>query len=215
MDENNVLKRFRDKKVLTIAQLVEFLECSVITVRRCLKKWKTYTSFNKNGRYYTLPEIPEFDKNGKWKYQTILFSKYGNLKQTIIQLVKQSKAGLSAKEITEIIELRSNSSFLSQLQNFPGIRREKHQGRFVYFSDEPEIYDEQKQKCTLYRQGAIRFPSDADAVVILVQFIKHPNISIEELCDRVAQQGKKIDSCVIESFLEYHDLLKKIPDTKP
>ena len=214
MDEKEVLTRFRHKKVLTIEQLVDLLQSSVITARRRLKKWKTYTSFNQNGRYYTLPDVPEFDRNGIWKYQAILFSRYGNLKQTVIQLVKQSKSGLSAKEIAEIVELPSNSSFFSQLQNFTGIRRAKHQGRFVYFSEDPVLYDKQRQEFTLYREDAFRFPSDAEAVVILVQFIKHPNISIEDLSDMVAQQGKKIASSVIKDFLESHDLLKKIPDIK-
>jgi hypothetical protein len=215
MDKKDVLKRFRHIKVITIEQLVDLLQSSVITARRRLKKWKTYTSFNNNGRYYTLPDIPDFDRNGIWKYQRILFSRYGNLKQTIMQLVKQSKAGLSAREIADIVELPSNSSFFSQLHNFAGIRREKHQGRYIYFSDIPVLYENQKQAFTLYREGEYILPSEAEAVVILVQLIKHPDISsIEELSDRVAQEGKKIEPCVIKSFLESHDLLKKIPDTK-
>lgn len=215
MDEKNVLKRFRQKKVITIDQLVDLLQSSAITARRRLKKWKTYTSFNNNGRYYTLPDIPNFDRNGIWKYQTILFSRYGNLKQTIIQLVTQSGAGLSAKEIADIVELPSNSSFFSKLPNFAGIKRERHQGRYIYFSDTPLLYEKQSQAFTLYNEGEYILPSDAEAVVILVQLIKNPDISIEELSDRVAQQGKKIESSVIKSFLESYDLLKKILDTKP
>lgn len=212
MDEKTVSQRFRSRRVLTIEQLVDLLQCSVITVRRRLKQWMAYRSFNKNGRYYTLPEIPKFDKNGLWKYQTIFFSKHGNLKNTIIQLVKQSKTGLSAYEITQLVGLPANSSFLSQFRNVPGIRREKHRGRFIYFSDDPKIYTGQKQKWILHRQEIIKLPSDADAVVILVQYIKHPDISIEELSNSIARQGKHIDSFVIKSFLQYHDLLKKIPD---
>jgi hypothetical protein len=215
MDEKDVLKRFRHEKVLTIEQLVDLLQSSVITARRRLRKWNTYTSFNHNGRYYTLRDIPDFDSNGIWKYRRILFSRYGNLKKTVIQLVKQSRAGLSAREIAEIVELPSNSSFFSQLQNFAGIRREKHQGRYIYFSDSPVLYDKQRQASTLYRGGEITLPSEGEAVVILVQLIKHPDISIEELSDRVAQEGKKIEPSVIKGFLESHDLLKKIPDTKP
>lgn len=212
MHEVDVIKRFHHIKVLTIKQLVDFLESSVITARRYLKKWKAYTSLNHNGRYYTLPGIPQFDKNGIWKYQTILFSKYGNLKQTMIQLVRQSETGLSAKEIAQVVEIPSNSSIFPQLQNVSGIRREKHQGHFVYFSDEHEIY--QKQKFALYRpEPAAGLPSDEEAVVILVQYIKHPHIGIEQLSERVAQQGKSIDPSVIRSFLQHHDLLKKIPDT--
>ena len=182
MHEIDVLKRFHRIKVLTIEQLVDLLKTSVITARRHLKKWETYTSFNHNGRYYTLPRIPQFDNNGIWKYQTILFSKYGNLKQTIIELVRRSEAGLSAREVAQIVEIPSNSSIFSQLQNVSGIRREKHQGHFVYFSDQQERY--QRQKSALYRpEAAAGFPSDEEAVLILVQYIKHPHIGVEQLSE--------------------------------
>ena len=119
MDETNVLRKFQWIRVLTIEQVVELLKSSVITARRHLKKWRAYTSFNHNGRYYTLPGIPQFDQNGIWKYQTILFSKYGNLKQTIIQLISQSDKGLSAKEIAQVVKIPSNSSVVSQYRMSP------------------------------------------------------------------------------------------------
>ena len=105
MDEKDVLRRFRHRKILTIEELVSLLQCSVITARRRLKKWKSYTSFNMNGRYYTLPEVPQFDNNGIWKYQSILFSKYGNLKQTIIQL------GLMREDIVAVTGIGCHGKF--------------------------------------------------------------------------------------------------------
>jgi hypothetical protein len=209
MDENRVLDNFRRQKIITIEQLVRLLKCSVITARRRLKKWQTYTSINKNGRYYTLPQIPVFDKNGLWKYQTVIFSKHGNLKQTIVALITGSQKGLSAVDIGQLVDLVPNSSFLSQFKDVPGVKREKHQGRFIYLSDSPEIYTRQKQQWT-----TIDFPTDAQAVVILVQLIKHPNISIEQLADRVSDQGQSVEPAIIRSFLQFHDLLKKISDTE-
>jgi len=214
MDEIDVLKRFHRMKVLTIEQLVDLLKSSVMTARRRLRRWEALTSFNQNGRYYTLPKIPQFDHNGIWKYQRILFSKYGNLKQTILELVRRSEAGLSAREVAQIVEIPSNSSIFSQLHRASGVRREKQEGHFVYFSDEQETY--QKQKSAFDRpRAAGGFPSDEEAVLILVQYIKHPHIGIEELSERVARQGRLIEPSVIQSFLEHHDLLKKTPDTGP
>ena len=214
MNEKHVLEKFRQQKIITIEQLVKLLECSVITVRRRLKKWQTYTSINKNGRYYTLPQVPVFDQNGLWKYRVVLFSDHGNLKQTIVGLIKDSPKGLSAVEIAGLVDFASNSSFLSQFKNVPGVKREKHQGRFIYFSDRPEVYNRQKQQWTS-RQSVIDFPTDAEAVVILVQLIKHPDISIEQLADEVSKQGKWVEPAAIRRFLTFHDLLKKTSDTKP
>lgn len=207
MDEIDAVRRFKRIKVLTIEELISLLGCSVITARRQLKKWRAYTSFNMNGRYYTLPEIPRFDENGIWRYQTIFFSKHGNLIQTICELIRRSEDGLSAKQIAHVVEIASNSSVFSRLQNIRGIRRERHQGRFVYFS--AEKYPE--QMAGMEQQAML--PSDAEAVMILVQYIKHPDSSTEELFEWVRLQGRSIDSNVIRRLLEHHDLVKKIPDT--
>ena len=209
MDAIEAIQRFKGLKVLTIEQLVGLLESSVITARRQLKKWKAHTSFNMNGRYYTLPGIPRFDENGIWKYQRVLFSKYGTLTETICQLMRRSETGLSARHIARVVEVASNSSVFSRLHSVAGIRRERQQGHFVYFSD--ERYQEQKAALCQTQQG--RRLSDAEAVMILVEYIKHPQ-SMEDLAERVSGQGRSIDRNAIYGFLKHHDLLKKIPDTK-
>jgi hypothetical protein len=46
---------------------------------------------------------------GLWNYDQIRFSKYGNLNQTIIQLINQSKSGMLADEIGQLIAYRPHS----------------------------------------------------------------------------------------------------------
>lgn len=213
MDEKHVLQKFRRQKIITLDQLVLLLSCSIITARRRLKKWRTYSSINKNGRYYTLPKIPVFDNNGLWRYQTVLFSKHGNLTKTIVELIKTSEQGLSAVEIADIVDIAPNSSFLSRIKNVPGVRREKHQGRFVYLSEHPETYLEQKQKWNLC-QSLADFPTDAQAIIILVQLIKHPGIGIERLAEKASKQDRRITPDTVRRLLQFHDLVKKISDTK-
>lgn len=213
MNENRVLEKFRRQKIITIGQLVEWLKCSVVTARRRLKKWQSYTSINNNGRYYTLPQIPVFDENGLWKYKTVLFSKHGNLKQTIVALIAESEKGLSAVEIAELVDLVANSSFLSRFKSVPGVRREKHQGRFIYLSDHPQIYSRQMQK-RASQQAAAGFPSDSEAVEILVELIKSPDIGIEQLAGKVSKPGKPVAAAMIRRFLRFHDLLKKTSATR-
>ena len=212
MDEKLALERFRQQKIITIDQLVELLTCSVITARRRLTKWKTYTSINQNGRYYTLPQIPVFDENGLWRYRTVLFSKHGNLTHTIVAMIGASTKGLSAIQIADILDLAPNSSFISRFKNVPGVKREKHRGRFVYFSDQPEIYTRQKDRW-FEREDSVDFPTDAQAIIILVHLIKHPSVSIDQLTQQVSRKDKPIDSDSVRRFLQLHGLLKKIADT--
>lgn len=213
MDEHDILVKFRKNKIMTIEKLIPLLQCSAITVRRRLKKWETYTSINQNGRYYTLPEIPKFDGNGLWKYKLASFSKHGNLKQTIIELVKKSESGLSAVDISRILEIPSSSSYFSQLKQSDEIRRGKHKGRFIYFSAAPIRYQQQKRK--IEQQDADGWLTDAQAVQILIHMIKNPDIEVERLAMESAPPGERFEPVAVRYFLQFHDLLKKIPDSQP
>ena len=213
MDDNQILDQFRRQKIATIEQLVDWLKCSVMTVRRRLKKWRSLTSINQNGSYYTLPQTPVFDHNGLWRYRRVLFSKHGNLKQTIVALIADSAKGLSAVEIARLVDLAPNSSFISRMKDVSGVKREKHQGRFVYFSEQSKIYSLQKYALASGRQTD-DVPTDQEAVMILVELIKHPGIVIEQLADRVSKQGRWIAPATVGAFLESHDLVKKTVDTQ-
>jgi len=128
--EQDALAEFRKKKVLTISQLRELLRCSVSTVRNRLRAWRTYTSFNQNGRYYTLPAIPRFDEHGLWWHKRIGFSKHGNLRQTLLRIVRDSPAGLEASQIGRLLRLDPRS-FLSHFRGIEGLQREMQEGRFI------------------------------------------------------------------------------------
>jgi hypothetical protein len=215
MGDDHILERFRKKKVMKIYEVANLLGSSTITARRRLKQWNTYTSINCNGRYYVLPEIAVFDEKGIWNYEIVFFSRHGNLRKTICELIKGSEAGLSAQEISQLVGLRANSSFLSSLRNLPQIRREKQQGRFVYFSAQQDVYIKQQDKReSLRRAGKMEHVvSDADAVAILVDRIRHPNDSLEQCAHRLRRSNKNMTAFNISALLEYHGLLKKTLDT--
>ena len=213
MGNESILKRFRARRVLTVEALARLLGNSTVTARRRLKQWNAYTSINRNGRYYVLPEVAEFDENGLWNHEMIFFSRHGNLRKTIVQLLKDSHAGLSAREISALVGLRANSSFLSGCRDISGVRREKQQGRFVYFSDKEDTYLRQKQhREQLLSRRVTELPLDADAVLILVDRIKHPEASIEQCALRLQKRIKHMGAPAIYVLLDYHGLLKKTPD---
>lgn len=56
----------RNKKVLTVDEVAQLMNCSYPRARKQLKEWNVYTSYNKNARYYALPEVAEFDDDGMW-----------------------------------------------------------------------------------------------------------------------------------------------------
>jgi hypothetical protein len=63
------------------------------------------------------------------------------------------------------------------------------------------------------RQAGAGFPSDSEAVEILVELIKSPDIGIEQLAAKVSKPGKPVAAAMIRRFLQFHDLLKKTSAT--
>jgi hypothetical protein len=197
----------RRKKIVTLDDLANSLHCSKRTVQRRLTQLKTIRSYNRNGRYFTLEDIGKFDANGLWHYRGTCFSRFGNLTQTFVQLVRASQAGLTSHEAGDLIGLRP-SSFLWNFHNHPEIKRQKHQGRYVYFSSEPARYEQQFQNRMIMRKTQ-RLPSEFEAIAILVEKIKHPQLSLEELANKLKGKNLCIAPEAIENFFLHHGLVIK------
>jgi len=209
-NQSKGLKFFRIKKVVTLAELAVNLHCSQRTVQRRLADWQAITSYNRNGSYYTLPDIATFDANGLWRYRGAFFSRFGNLPVTFVQLVSNSQAGLTAAEAGALLGLRP-SSFLWSFREHPALKREKHQGLYVYYSSEPASHKKQREQRRLIC-GATRLPVDFEAVAILVEKIKCPNLSNEALSQRLRKQRLSIEPKIIENLFVKHNLtVKKTP----
>ena len=187
---------------------------SEITVRRKLKKSGALTSYNKNGKYYTLPHIPVFDSYGLWNYKEIRFSRHGNMHQTIIQLVNQSGCGLHAGAIGELIGYPPHS-LLNKLCAKSLIKREKLHGRYVYFSMKDQLYKSQRDK---YETSQEQYSEDdmpcTTAVKLLIERIKMPESDPSELARALQKENINISELQVKRFFEKHGLEKKTPTSK-
>jgi hypothetical protein len=200
-------KAFRRKMILTLAEVADLIHSSIHTARRRLKEWQALTSYNQNGRYYALPDVPKFDTNGLWKHHGVFFSRYGNLKKTFVELVYSSPAGLDASELRALLGLDPRS-FLSAFAKHPQLKREKDRGRFVYYCFDPALYGKQRQlRQTLNTKR--RQPTPSEAVAILVEMIKHPALNTDALARRLRKQNMSVTSEVIQNLFLRHDLTLK------
>ena len=206
--EETRLSLFREKKILTINELSELLDCSNITSRRRLKQWQAVTSYNHNNRYYTLPDIPSFNKNGLWHYRGVFFSKHGTCKQTVIYLVQQSEKGLSNTELGEVLGENPNS-LLAHFKEIPGLKKERQRRDIVYFSSDEEIYKRQKRNRFPPEPTTTKLPSDAQAIIILVELIHNPGMNSNELTRQLEKKGTRIDAGSVAALFQKYELGKK------
>ncbi len=215
MNQNNALQSFKKEKITTVVQLAGWLSCSVVTARRRLKSWNTFTSYNLNGRYYTLPETAQFNDIGLWQYHGAFFSRHGNLKQTLIHFVTHSAQGLCSSELGKILGLQPRS-FLSHFREDPAVYRKNLMGRWIWFAAEPKAREQQAQtRLTQEETRVLQIPSDSVAVMILVDLIRHPNSDAKQIARRLISKQANIDVATIQHLLDYHALVKKTLDTPP
>jgi len=209
----NALMAFQNNKVMTLEDLKTLLCCSMITVRRRLKDWQTFTSYNQNGRYYTLPHIPKFDTHGLWHYRHISFSQHGNLKQTIVHLVENSEQGLSAWSIEKLLGFAVHP-LLPRLAKDIVLCREKIQGKFIYFSSDKAVSDKQisSYKAFAFNEKQTDLPCHI-AVQVLVERIKHPDVDWAQLVKRLQIRGVQVSLPEVISFLKFYGVEKKTTDS--
>ena len=202
-----VLERFREKVVMTVQELTCLRDWSVVTVRRRLKKWGTHTSYNHNGRYYVLPDVPRFDHHGLWSYDGIRFSKRGTLTRSAVQLVESSNAGMSASRLSNLLGYEMHP-VLSRLTGSGALRRERYSGRNIYFSS-------RSRRFTVQSKARGGMAADADvlsgeaAIMLLVEKIKDPAADVRELANHVRDLGMKVEVEAANEFLKRHGLQKK------
>jgi hypothetical protein len=209
------LARFGAVKIMTMAELIVLLHCSVRTAHRRLKSWSAMNSYNCNGRFYTVPQVVQFDADGLWRCRGAFFSRHGSLTETVVALVGVSSAGLTAAELGAKLGVNAHS-FLSRFAAHPLLARERIGGRHVYFSSAPGV---RQKQVGARRQaaGTLRtaLPSDAAAVLIFAEMIRHPGMDPEGISHRLATQGTQVDAARILRLLEHHGLQKKRPAASP
>ncbi len=208
----NAYAILKHEKVFTLNRVISILNCSSRSAQYKMKQWNTYTSYNKNGRYYTLSEVPKFNEYGLWRYNDKYFSKHGNLKRTVNYLICQSETGLTADRIGKIIGLLPRS-FMHHFRETPHICREKMDGVYVYFASDPDKYNCQADNRSDALTPAVKPIADTDAVMILAALIRHHNISAEEIMALPETEAMKLSPDAIGKFFEHHGLLKKTSGT--
>jgi hypothetical protein len=89
-----------------IQPLAAEMQYSIPSVRRFLAEVGCYSSFTHNCAWYTLRSIPLFGRNGLWFYRDIGFFRAGSLTKTLLTLVTESPAGMSAEMSGDTLRCR-------------------------------------------------------------------------------------------------------------
>ena len=209
----DILKAFHKKKVLTIEQLLKSVGCSRMTAWRLLRKHGYLTSYNHNARYYTIDGIPQFDEEGLWAYRKICFSKWGSLTETMLALVHNSQAGLTAEQLQQRLQVKNLKPALSRLMDQERLKREKLENHFVYFplqSTTRKKQQKRRKQESLLRPSKSDLPSVEHIIALLVEIIGHPKNTPRQWSRQLARQDIRITPKQILVVLDHYQIdLKK------
>jgi hypothetical protein len=156
IDPGKIQSLLKENKIATLKDIKAALDSSsTMTVFRKLKELGYLSSYSHRGKYYTLCELADFNGIGLWSYQSVWFSKYGNLVETTKEFILNSKAGYTANELENILNVEVKHTLL-KLFNEKHIHREKVSTTYIYFA-----LDKTEKK----RQVSLRKIKEADFAV--------------------------------------------------
>jgi hypothetical protein len=204
-------KLFHRRTCWMLDQLAEALGYARISVRRFLKQIGYFRSYTDNGKWYTFRDSPDFDRDGLWHFRGLGFSKHGSLTATIGYLIARSPAGLSASELSGKLQHPCHA-VLTQLHKAGQLDRLQLAGQFQYLARDAQLNRRQREQAAGLQSTDPRASlSTQTALWVLVEYIKNPGLSFEQIAARLQEQRKvSVAAENIQRFFQEHDL-KKTP----
>lgn len=179
-----------------------------MTAFRYLKELRYLTSYTHCGRYYTLPEIAQFDPNGFWYFGEIGFSIHGTLINTLHQIIIASESGKSTRELGQYCKIQIQGALRALLQT-QKIARVKPSKPHLYVSADPVVGDKQIKKRA--EVGPRQRLPDWIVAEILIEIIRECSSvpTVENIVKRFVKRGSSITQDQVKQVFEEYDLEKK------
>jgi len=207
--ELRLLTAFRAHPVLTFDEIREVLEgVSEATARRALREIPYRSSYNHNGRYYTLFDERKFDRWGLWSHEDVRVSLDGSLTATVERLIRESGAGWTRRELQELLGV-SVQTVLTTLRERGMVDRTRVGPVYVYVSagSAGEQLERRHQMAKL-KQRRSEAPLEVVVAVLLV-LIRHPKSTGGEVVRRLKGHSPPIHLEDVEEVFERYDLAQK------
>ena len=207
--ELDVVQTFRAARILTLDQLCRKMRASRSTVLRRLEEHGYHSSYNHSGKFLTINEVAEFDSRGLWTWNVARFSKFGSLKETVWNYVKDSSQGMTHAELVTLLGVRAHNSLLELVEE-KWLRRERLGPAFVYLSRTPSVRKEQvRRRKALLKESKKPCPTSRQIIVTLLELIADPRAPRHQIVLRCQRSGVSVSREMVDVVFETYDLDKK------
>lgn len=181
------------------------------TVFRYLQRLQCLTSYTHNGKYYTIPKVAQFDKDGFWHFGDIGFSEHGTLMDTLIHVITMSEAGKTNSELEKYFKTRVQNS-LQNLLKPNKIAKASQTKPCLYVS--PDLEVSSRQIIRRAEVGSRKRLPDWIIAEILVETIRSFPMQpeIDDVVKRLSKRGSLITYEQVRQVFEENNLEKKTLD---
>jgi len=183
-----IVQLLRSKKVVKFEEIQEALcAASRTTTFRFLRQVPYIRSYNYNGCYYANRDSTIFDSLGLYFYGDICFSRDRKLDKTVSRLVCESEAGITQRELQDLLKVRVQVLLLNAVRR-KIIYREKVEGFYLYLHNDSAIRKSQlKVRYSSIATSAYSEPDDSlqidsnIVIKVLLTLIRHPGLCQAEV----------------------------------
>jgi len=208
-----IQKLLQSKSAMTLKQIRhEIPDRPRSSLFRDLTKIKLFTSYTHAGQYHALQSVINFNPDGLWFYEKIAFSKYGTLKNTLIEMVSNSPAGMTHKELKLLLRIQVQNPLTLLIKSELLQRRSLPEKIFVYLSNSGSIAEAQWEMRSDLSEKALGMilPSDTMVIEILLEVIRGSGHAVDEevLNLGLKQRGVNIQKEQLIYVLTYYDIKK-------
>src|SRR5665213_1736272 len=133
----------------------------------------------------------------------------GSLIETIVALVEHSSAGLTARQLQELLHIENLKPILTRLMQRKSLTRERINASFVYFAPHRTARSGQHQQRQAQLQQAAThcaLPALNDIVGLLVEIIRRPDKTPRQWARRLAQKGIRLGTRDIQAVLTHYGI---------
>jgi len=211
MSDLKFQKLFQHRLVMDIQTIQKLCkDRSRRSLFRDMTKLGYLSSYSHAGKFYTLKTIPNFDQHGLWHYEGISFSKHDTLKSTIQMLVSESSAGLTHKELRELLHVRVQNT-LNDLLSAHAITRESVENLYLYLSSDRKILSVQVAHRQKQFEDARRIcPLDPNTVIeVLLELLCSEDWQTKTICERLKVRDIIVSEIQVKNIFSRYKIKKK------
>lgn len=205
----------REHGACTVENVMNEFKVTRSTAFGYLRDERFLTSVNNKGQYHVERTGINFNRYGLYKNNGMIFSKYGNLLQTVVALILNSPEGMRASEVSGLVGTNAYTQCQALCRD-KLISRQKEGRGYCYFSADAAVRKQQlsvkQARAPFDINSALKNESTeslSEIIKILVTYARNPEFNPKSIALSLTRSGTRITTEKVRLIFEQYEIAKK------